>query len=122
MFVGSVLLYEVEVWGCGRQLRPKEKVQMSSLQFDMNMMPVKWEAMKSNIEFWVHVMRLGEGRLLKEVMREAMKSGSRVKWVKDLRMGLDAFGWQGSGMQALSGLSLSEVKHKLKYIYGMEER
>ena len=42
------------------------------------MMPVKWEAMKSSIEFWVHVMRLGEGRLLKEVMREAMKFGGTI--------------------------------------------
>ncbi len=59
-------------------------------------------------------MRLDEGRLLKEVMREAMKLGSRVKWVRDLRMGLDAFGWQGLDMQALSGLSMNEVKHILK--------
>ena len=28
MLVGSVLLYGVEVWGCGRQLRPIEEVQM----------------------------------------------------------------------------------------------
>ena len=26
-----------------------------------------------SITFWVHEMRLGEGRLLKEVVREAMK-------------------------------------------------
>ena len=38
-------------------------------------------------------MRLGEGRLLKEVMRETMKFGGRAHWVKDLRMGLKAFGW-----------------------------
>ena len=31
--------------------------------FEMNMLPVKWDAMKRSIEFWVHVMRLGEGRL-----------------------------------------------------------
>ena len=55
-----------------------------------------------------------QGRLLKEIMSEAMKLGSRVKWVKDLRMGLDAFGWQGLDMQALSGLSMNEVKHILK--------
>ena len=62
----------------------------------------------------MYIMKLGEGRLLKEVMREAMKLGSRVKWVRDLRMGLDAFGWQGLDMQALSGLSMNEVKHILK--------
>ena len=95
MLVGLVLLYGVEVWGCERQRRPIEEVQMrvvricmgvwrlhplASLQFEMNMLPVKWKAMKriTCIEFWVHVMRLGEGRLLKEVVREAMKFGGRV--------------------------------------------
>ena len=87
---------------------------LASLQFEMNMLPVKWVAMKRSIEFWVHVMRLGEGRLLKEVVREAMKFGGRVQWVKDLKMELEAFRWQGLDMQALSGLSLSEVKHILK--------
>ena len=37
-----------------------------------------------------------------------------MQWMKDLRMGLKDFGWQGLDMQALSGLSLSEVKHILK--------
>ena len=55
-------------------------------------------------------MRLDEGRLLKDIMREAMKLESRVKWVKDLRMGLEAFGRQGLDMQALSVLSMNEVK------------
>ena len=36
--------------------------------------------------------------------------------VKDLRMGLEAFGWQGLDIQALSGLSLCEMKHILKYM------
>ena len=139
MLAGSVLLYGVEVWGCGRQLRAIEEVQMRavrtfmgmgrlhklvSLQFEMNMLPVKWEAMKRSIyidhEFQVHVvvlvLVLGEDmyRLLKEVMGKAMKFGGRVQWVKDLRMGLEAFGWQGLDMQALSGLSPSDVKHILK--------
>ena len=39
-----------------------------------------------------------------------------MQWVKDLRMGLEVFGWQG-----LSGLSLSEVKHMHIELYGMEE-
>ena len=72
--------------------------------------------MKRSIKFWVHVIRLGEGRLLKEVMREAMKVGGRVQGVKDLRIGVEAFGCQGLQMQALSGLSLSEAKHILKYM------
>ena len=57
---------------------------LASLQFEMIMLPVQWEAMKRTIEFWVHVMRLGEGRLLKEVVREAMQFGVRVQWVKHL--------------------------------------
>ena len=52
--------------------------------------------------------------MVKEVMREAMKLGSRVKWVKDLWMALEAFGWQGLDIQALSGISMNEVKHILK--------
>ena len=64
MLVGLVLRYGVEVWGCGRQLRPIEEVQMralrifmgvgrlqrlASLQFEMNILPVKWEVMKWSI-------------------------------------------------------------------------
>ena len=90
-------MYGVEIWGCGRQLRPIEEMEMrarifmgmgrlhplASLQFEVNVLPVKWEAMKRSIEFWAHVMRLGEDRLLKEVIpHEAMKFGGRVQWVK----------------------------------------
>ena len=61
MLVETVLLYGAEVWECGGQLRPVENVQMRaariflgvgrlhplvSLQFEMNMLPVKWEAIK----------------------------------------------------------------------------
>ena len=41
--------------------------RLASLQFEMNMLPVMWEEMKRSIDFWVHVMRLGEGRLLKRL-------------------------------------------------------
>ena len=62
-------LYGVEVWGCAKQLKPIEDMQMramrifmgvgrlqplASLQFEVNMLPVKWEAMKRSIEFWVY--------------------------------------------------------------------
>ena len=52
-----------------------------SLQYEMNMMPLKWEGMKRCIEFWVTVMRMNEDRLLKVVMLEALERGSKVKWV-----------------------------------------
>ena len=62
----SVLLYGVEVLGCTRQLELIENVQMEaakifmgvwrlhtlvSLQFEMNMLPLKCEAMRRSIEF-----------------------------------------------------------------------
>ena len=36
-----------------------------SLQFEMNMLPMKWKAMKRTMEFWVQVMRMADGRLLR---------------------------------------------------------
>ena len=109
MLVESVLLYGAEVWGCGGQLGPVDNVQMRaariflgvgrlhplvSLQFEMNMLPVKWEAMKRSIEFWVQVTRMANGRLLKMAINEALELlGSKVKWVKDLWQSLDVFGW-----------------------------
>ena len=38
------------------------------------------------------VMRLGEGR---EVVRKTMKVGSRVRWARDLMIGLEKFGLKG---------------------------
>jgi len=93
MLLENAFLYGVEVWGCGWQLGPIENVQMravrifmeverlhplASLLFEKNLLLVKWEAMKRSIEYWVHVMRLGEGKLLKEVVRKAMELGGRV--------------------------------------------
>ena len=50
--------------------------------------------MKGSIEFWVQVMRMANGRLLKMVMLEALELGSKVKWVKDLWQSLEVFGWK----------------------------
>ena len=129
MLVGSVLLYGAEVWGCGGQMRPVESVQLRAariflgvgrlhplvaLQFEMNMLPVKWEAMKRSIEFWVQVMRMADGRLLKVVMMEALELGSKVKWVKDLWQCLEVLGWKEVNMEVLNGLTVREVKQMLK--------
>ena len=61
---------------------------MVSLQFAMNMLPMKWVAMKRSIEFWVQVMRMTDGRLLKVVMLEALEVGCKVRWVKELQQSL----------------------------------
>ena len=131
ILVESVLLYGAEVWGCGGQLRPAENVQMRaariflgvgrlhplvSLQFEMNMLPVKWEAMKRSMEFWVQVMRVADGRLLKTVMIEALELGSKVKWVKNLWQSLEVFGWKELNVETLSGLTMRELKLALKAI------
>ena len=78
MLVESELLYGTEVWGYGVQLRSVTNMQMRatrifsgvgkfhplvSLQFEMEMLPVKWEAMKRSIQFWVQVMRMTNSRL-----------------------------------------------------------
>ena len=129
--VETVLLYGAEVWGCGGQLRPMENVQMRaarivlgvgrlhplvSLQFGMNMLPVKWEAMKRSIEFWVQVMRMANDLLLKVVVIDPLELGSKAEWVKDLQQGLEVFGWKELNVEDLSGLTVREVKHTLKDI------
>ena len=80
------------------------------------MLLVKWEAMKRSMEFWVQVMRMANGRLLKMVIIEALELGSKVKWVKDLWQSLEVFGWKELNVEALSGLTMREVKLALKAI------
>ena len=95
MLVGSVLLYGAEVWGGGGQLEPVEQVQMRtasiflgvgrlhplvSLQYELNMMALRWEGVKQCIEFWIKVMSLDEERLMKVVCSmEALEMGVKVK-------------------------------------------
>ena len=38
-----------------------------SLQYGLNMMPLRWEGMRRCIEFWVKVLRLNEDRLRSDV-------------------------------------------------------
>ena len=79
--------------GCGGHLGPVEIVQMRtvriflrvgrlrpsvSLRFEMDMLPVKWEAIKREIDFWVQVMRMDDDRLVKLVMLEALEGKARL--------------------------------------------
>ena len=128
MLVESVLLYGVEAWGCGGQLDAVENVQMRaariflgvgrrhplvSLQFEMDMLPVKWEALRRGIEFWVHVIRMNNDRLVRVVMLETLEIGSK-EWVKDLQQSLEKLVWRGLNVVALDGLTIMEVKQLLK--------
>ena len=93
-----------------------------SLQFEMNMLPMKWVAMKRSIEFWVQVLRMTDGRLLKAVMLEALEVGCKVRWVKELQQSLVRLKWKGLDAEAMSGLTLKEVKQVLKDIAWREVR
>ena len=137
MLVGSVLMYGAEVWGGGGQLGPVEGVQMRaariflgvgrlhplvSLQYELNMMPLRWEGMRRCIEFWVMVLRLNEERLLKVVMLEALEKGCKIKWVQNLKNCLEMFGWDGVSVEDLRGLSMGEVRKVLMDVVWREVR
>ena len=60
----------------------------------MDMLPVKWEALRRGIVFWVQAMRMNDGRFVKVVMLETLEIGSKVRWVKDLQQSLEKLGWR----------------------------
>ena len=137
MLVGSVLMYGAEVWGGGGQLGPVEGVQMRaariflgvgrlhplvSLQYELNMVPLRWEGMRRCIEFWVMVLRLNEERLLKVVMLETLEKGCKIKWVQNLKKCLEMFGWDGVSVEDLRGLSMGEVRKVLMDVVWREVR
>ena len=84
-----------------------------SLQYELNMMPLRWEGMKRCIEFWVKVMKMDEERLMKVVMLEALEMDVKVKWVQNLEESLRMFGWDGMSLETLGGLLMGEVKKVL---------
>ena len=59
------------------------KRRKQSLLFELNALTLKWEGMKSFVQFWVKVMRMGEDRLLKQVMMEVMVLEDGVQWKQD---------------------------------------
>ena len=82
---------------------------MVSLQFEVDMLPVKWESFRRGIAFWVQVMRMNDDRLVKVVMLEALEIGSKVRWIKDLQQSLEKLGWRELNVVALDGLTIKEV-------------
>ena len=61
-------------------------------------------------------MRMGENRLLKQVMVEVMEIEDGVQWNQDLERSLRMFGWKGLGTDGLSSLSMDVVKQMLKEV------
>ena len=93
------------------QAEPYENVH--KMQFEMDMLPVKWEALRRGIEFWVQAMRMKDDRLVKVVMLEALEIGSKMKWVKYLQQSLEKLGWRGLNVVTLDELTIKEVKQLL---------
>ena len=137
VLVGSMLTYGAEVCGGGGQLGLVEGVQMRvariflgvgrlhplvSLQYELNMMPLRWEGMRRCIEFWVTVLRLNEDRLLKVVMLEALERGNKIKWVQNLKQSLEMLGWGAICAEDLRGLLMGEVRKVLMDIAWREVR
>ena len=93
-----------------------------SLQYELNMMPLRWEGRKRFIEFWIKVMRMDKERLMKVVMLEALEMGGKVKWVQNLEENLRMFRWGGMSSEALEGSSMGEVKKVLTEVAWREIR
>ena len=103
---------------CGEQLCTVENVQMRvarifldvgklhslvSLQFEVDMLTLKWEAIRRVI-FWVQVMRMDDDRLVKKVILEALELESKVRWVNNLHQSLERCGCRGLDVRALNGV------------------
>ena len=59
-------------------------------------------------------MRMDDVRLVKVVMLEALETGSKVRWMKDLQQSLEKLRWTGLNVVSLDGLTMKEVKQLLK--------
>ena len=126
--VDSVLLYGADVCGCCRQLQEVEQVQLrgyrvflgvnhlhpkTSLQMEMDMLPLEWAAKKRSMAHWFRIMRMEESRLLRLVALEAAELGRKVKWIEDLHSNLAEIGWDNVDPQDLEAVSLKELGHMI---------
>ena len=120
-------MVHAEVWGGSRILESVEQVQSGtdisgvgrlhprvSLQFEMQVVPLRFEVKKRCIEFWVKVLRMESNRLVRMVMLEAMGLRGKVKWIENLKQSLEEIGWMGVRMEELGRLSNGEVVQMLR--------
>ena len=100
--VKSALMYGAEVWGscmlltwldCIEQLQLRayriflgvgRLHPKTSLQIEMGLLPLKWEAKMRCIQFWHKVMTMGEERLVKRVAMESLSLQGEMKWQENL--------------------------------------
>ena len=86
----------------------------TSLQIEMGLLPLKWEANTRCIEFWHKVMTMRDERLVKRMAMEALSLKGKVKWQENLERCLANFGWGDVRLESLKGMSNAEVKYILK--------
>ena len=85
---------QIEVWGGGKQLGLVKKVQGRSSKnlfgsgqaipkhgtaVKMRIVPLKWEAKRRCVEYWVNVLRMSDSRLVKLVIPEALELRGRME-------------------------------------------
>ena len=73
-----------------------------------------WEARSRCIEFWLKILRMGDNRLIRSVMLEAMEMRGKVKWLRDLEQSLGELGWKGVSVEDMRGLSSVEIRQMLR--------
>ena len=123
MLVDSVLLYGAEVWGCCRQIQAVEQVQLkgfrvflganrlhprTSLEMEMDLLPVVWAAKKRCMDFWFKVLQMKPERLISSIAKEVLEKGSKIKWLADLRKTLKELGWGNIVGMELENMSEGE--------------
>ena len=59
-------------------------------------------------------MKMGEDRLMKQVMMEVMELEDEVWWRQYLKRSLRMFGWEGLRADGLNSLCMSEVRQMLR--------
>ena len=57
---------------------------------------------------------MGDNRLIRSVMLEAMEMRGKVKWLRDLEQSLGELGWKGVSVEDMRRLSSGEIRQMLR--------
>ena len=57
---------------------------------------------------------MGDNRLIRPVMLEAMEMRGKVKWLRDLEQSLGELGWKGVSVEDMRSLSSGEIRQMLR--------
>ena len=59
---------------------------------------------------------MSDDRLVKRVVMESVEMAGKIGWLKDLKRGLERFGWRNVGVEDLGRLSMTEIGHMMRDI------